>query len=156
MIGALGGCGASAGAADGGGTGGGAGSGGPGGSSGGAGSGGVGAGGGGGSSGGADGAVVDGGDPCASLAGQGFLSVDELPCNGGINPQAPPCRWSVAFPTAQDFSYAMAGGDVEIAGTYVCAGGTITGTARDFAMVYHGTYGGPGSQLIWDGHPYQP
>jgi len=140
MIGALGGCGATAGTADGSGMGGGAGSGGA-----------------GGSSGGAGGAVVgDGGDACAALAGQGFISVDELPCNGGINPQAPPCHWAVTFTTAQDFSYAMAGGDVEIAGTYVCAGGTITGTARDFAMVYHGTYGGPGSQLIWDGHPYQP
>jgi hypothetical protein len=163
---ALGGCAASAGGVvDGGGTGGGAGAG-AGGSSGGAGGGssggaggaiaGTGGGAGGGSSGGAGGAVVvDGGDACASLAGQSFFSVSELPCNQGINPQAPPCHWSVDFTAAGTFFYYEAGGDLAITGTYVCAGGAITGTVAGGALVLHGTYGGSGAELLWDGHQYQ-
>jgi hypothetical protein len=141
LCGALGGCGATPLTADGGGTGGGAG-----------------AGAAGGASGGAGGAVAvdagDGADPCAALAGHLFISVNLLNCDEGINPMAPPCNWTVSFKTAEDFSYAKAGADVYIDGTYVCAGGIITGTPTSSIAVIHGTYGGPGTELIWDGQRF--
>jgi hypothetical protein len=134
---ALGGCGATAGSFDGGGTGGGAGSGGQAGGA------------AGGPSGGAGGAAAI--DACGFVAGHTFVSVSLLNC-AGINPQTPPCHWSVTFNTDGTFGY-FDGGDTGVPGTYACMGAAITGTRGGWPPV-SGTYSGSGNQLIWDGQTF--
>ena len=92
-------------------------------------------------------------DACTLIAGNTFVSVNQMECGLGANGVVTRCNWRVSFTT--DGIYSWAYSDVIEAGSYACDGATIT-TTRSVASTTTllGWLDFQTGQLTWDGATY--